>query len=275
MNLNNKQQRGKKGFGAQYVAKNCNASHITSPNDRDIYKDTLRVAVHRGGVGGETPKRGRPSIIPSEFTNTVSKQAIIMQVAGHGEAKLKVVVNTDNVLIFGTKWAGKINTNNMWSKECTKHPIKLQPLKVKDSEDRWVNWLSYKYINELKYLVKDLLIDMNMVKYKPGWISNICFLVYLFTTYMLRISYCFFYQMVYGPSCHSIIPMIPGIFQHIKNTTNIINSKQKSRINYSILWKLIIPPFRRACCRKSALYYWRLLNQRSRGGVSSSIHIRL
>ena len=169
-----------------------------------------------------------------------------MQVAGKGEAKNKVMVNTSNLLIVGTIWADKINTDNAWKKAHTKHLEILQPVKVKGSEDRWVNWFSNKNINYWKYRVKDLLVDMNMVKDEPGWMSKTYLLVYFFTIYMFKISHCFFSKMVYGPRCHTIILMMSGIFSiQTKHNTSY-------HINYSMLWNFIFTPFRRACCRKFA-----------------------
>ena len=115
--------------------------HLTLTNDSRIDKDTLRVAVNRGDAGETSTKQGRPPIIPSKFTNTLSKQEILMQVAGQVEKESKATVNTANALIFGTKWTGKINTDNAWSKACTNYPEILQPRKLKDSEDGQVNWL--------------------------------------------------------------------------------------------------------------------------------------
>ena len=143
-NLNKIYRRGKKESVARAVAEKYTAFHLTSPNDRKIEKDTLRVAFNRGNAGKTPANWGRPSIIPSKFTNTPSKQAIMIQVAGQFEAKCKSVVNTPNMLIVGTKWVGKINTNNAWRKVCTKHPEISQPVKVKYSEDFQVNWLSLK-----------------------------------------------------------------------------------------------------------------------------------
>ena len=134
-----------------------------------------------------------------------------MQVAGQVEKESKATVNTANALIFGTKWTGKINTDNAWSKACTKYPEILQPRKLKDSEDGQVNWLPYKNINDWTDRVKDHLIDMNMVKYESGWISNTYFLVYFFTIYKFKISHCFLLQMMYDLRCHSIILVMPVI----------------------------------------------------------------
>ena len=148
-----------------------------------------------------------------------------MQVAGQVEKESKATVNTANALIFGTKWTGKINTDNAWSKACTKYPEILQPRKLKDSEDGQVNWLPYKNINDWTDRVKDHLIDMNMVKYESGWISNTYFLVYFFMISMLKISHYLFSQTVYDPRCNYIILMMPGSQQQ-KKEDQLLNATE-------------------------------------------------
>ena len=100
MNLNNKQQRGKKRFGSRAVYDKYNVFYITLPNNKDIDKDTLRVAVNRGDAGKIPSKRGRSLIVLSKYTNTLEKQAIMMQVAVKGEEKRKAMDNTANTIIF-------------------------------------------------------------------------------------------------------------------------------------------------------------------------------
>ena len=148
-----------------------------------------------------------------------------MQVAGQGEEKIKSMFNTATTLIVGTKWSGKINTDNAYRKARTKYPEILQPIKVKDSEDRQMNWMSYKNINDWKYTAKYIYIDMNMIKDELVWISNTYFLVYFFMISMLKISHYLFSQTVYDPRCNYIILMMPGSQQQ-KKEDQLLNATE-------------------------------------------------
>ena len=53
-------------------------------------------------------------------------------------------------------------------------------MKIRDSDDRRVDWLSFKNINQGTDDAKNLLIDMGMVKDEPGWISKLLSVLFLF-----------------------------------------------------------------------------------------------
>ena len=82
------------------------------------------------------------------------------------------MITAAQALTVGTLWEDKICPRNLWRKTRTNHPAILQPVKLKNSEDRRVEWLSFKNINTWTDAAKKLLIDMDMVKDEPGYISK-------------------------------------------------------------------------------------------------------
>ena len=182
-NLSDDQKRGKHKFGARAIANKYNETELTSPNDRKINRETLRHWVGKGNAGKTPPKRGRPTFIPDELPRALATHAVMMQVSGGGEATGKKMVTTGAALLVGTQWEDKICPVNLWRKTRKRNPAILQPVKVKDSEDRRVDWLSFKNINLWTDAAKKLLIEMDMVKNEPGFIST-----YLFLPFFLRFN---------------------------------------------------------------------------------------
>ena len=137
-NLSDDQKRGKHKFGARAIANKYNETELTSPNDRKINRETLRHWVGKGNAGKTPPKRGRPTFIPDKLPRALVTHAVMMQVSGSGVATGKKMITTGAALLVGTQWEDKICPVNLWRKTRKQNPAILQPVKVKDSEDRRV-----------------------------------------------------------------------------------------------------------------------------------------
>lgn len=164
---------GKRGFGVDAVSEDVNSRLLSSPNDRKIKPTALYNAVKEGRIGVSPLKRGRKAVIPEILPSALAAQAVMMQVAGVGEAsakKMKVLVEG---LTSGTKWEDKINPDYTWRKTRTQHPAILNPVKAKKNEDRRVDWLSYNNIMTWTERAKDFLISIGMAKDEPGVIRKL------------------------------------------------------------------------------------------------------
>lgn len=138
---------GKRGCGSVSVAKEFNL-HLSSPNDKQITKTAIANALDRGEVGMSPPKRGRPRRVPKEFTSSLAKHVVMMQACGEAEASRPTMLATARALTDRTKWEGKFNTNYALRKTLRDHPAILNPVMAKNNEDRRVDWLTFKNIND-------------------------------------------------------------------------------------------------------------------------------
>ena len=77
---------GKRGTGFSSVISRINEEMLSSPNDKKITKSSVHRAVSRGQFGVSPVKNGRPSKVPPELTRGVACHAVMMQIAGEGEA---------------------------------------------------------------------------------------------------------------------------------------------------------------------------------------------
>jgi hypothetical protein len=164
---------GKRGFGVDAVSVDVNSRLLSSPHDRKIKPTALYNAVKEGRIGISPLKRGRKVVIPEILPTALAAQAVMMQVAGVGEAsakKMKVLVEG---LTSGTEWQEKINPSYIWRKTRTQHPAILNPVKAKKNEDRRVDWLSYDNIMKWTEHAKAFLISIGMAKDEPGVIRKL------------------------------------------------------------------------------------------------------
>ena len=110
--------------------------------------------------------------MPEDLMKDITVHSIMMQVSGEGEAKGSHMMKLISGLGSGTKWEGTINPAYVWRKARSSNPAIINPFKVKDDEDRSVDWLTFCNINDWTDQAKRVLIDMNMVKDEPGEISK-------------------------------------------------------------------------------------------------------
>jgi len=143
-----------------------------SPNDRKIRAQTLIDSVARGEFGVSPRKQGRPAIVPLALTKAIAAHATMMQVSGESEASGPKMTATVIALTHGTKWEGQFNPDYAWRKTRAVHPEILNPVQAKNHEDRRVDWLSFKNINDWTDGVKQYLIDLGMLKDEPGIICE-------------------------------------------------------------------------------------------------------
>ena len=79
--------QGKRGFGANAVAKKYNENLLSSPNDKKIKKTTLTRSVHSGEVGVSPKNQGRlKNPHPPGFAKACATHATMMQLSGEAEA---------------------------------------------------------------------------------------------------------------------------------------------------------------------------------------------
>ena len=174
---------GKKGYGPVSIVDKWNREVLTLPSDRKLSKSALSAAVHAGRVGHSPPKRGRPRTIPLVLTETLAAHATMLQVSGEGDVNRQKMVIAGKALMMGTEWEHKICPDYLWRKVREDHPALLNPVKQKHNEDRRVDWLTYKNVNDWTDRAKAYLCELGMVKNEPGFISELllCFLRSHFT----------------------------------------------------------------------------------------------
>jgi hypothetical protein len=77
---------GKRGTWFSSVISRINEEMLSSPNDKKLTKSSVHRAVSQGQFGVSPVKNGRPSKVPPELTRGLACHAIMMQIAGEGEA---------------------------------------------------------------------------------------------------------------------------------------------------------------------------------------------
>lgn len=181
-NMNDVNKNGKRGFGVDAVANDINERLLTSPNDRKLKPTSVYNAVKDGRIGVTPMKRGRKSVVPEILPASLATQAVMMQVAGVGEASAKTMKVLVEGLVAGTEWEDKIDAEYTWRKTRSSHPEILNPVKAKKNEDRRVEWLSYANIMTWTERAKEFLISIGMAKNEPGVIrkstANYCTILF-------------------------------------------------------------------------------------------------
>mmetsp|Transcript_11460 Transcript_11460/g.17411 ORF Transcript_11460/g.17411 Transcript_11460/m.17411 type:complete len:192 (+) Transcript_11460:313-888(+) len=102
------------------------------------------------------------------ITETLAAHATMMQVSGEGEANRQNMVLAAKALMMGMEWEKKICPDYLWRKVREDHPAILNPMRQKHNEDRWVDWLTYKNVNDWTDQEKAYLVELGMVKNEPG-----------------------------------------------------------------------------------------------------------
>ena len=186
-------KRGKRGCGSKAIALRINSEILTSPSDRKLSGSTLHDAVKRGDVGVSPPRWGREKMIPEAVTKGLAVHAAMLQVSGNGEAsKAKLKAATD-ALKTGEKWEGLFDTEYALKAARRRHPELLNPAGAKNTDDRRMDWLTFKMINEWTDRMKSFLIGIEMLLDSPGYISKYPCLLdsSLFITLTYLYAFCF------------------------------------------------------------------------------------
>ena len=144
-------------------------------------------------------------MIPLVLTKILVAHAAMMQVSGEGEANRQKMVITAKALMMGTEWEQKICPDYLWRKVREDHPVILNPIKQKHNEDRRVDWLTYKNVNDWTDRSKAYLVELSTVKNEPGLISELLVCFY-FLTFQFTFSNTRFLQMGFGLRSLSSIP---------------------------------------------------------------------
>ena len=138
---------------------------------------TLGNCVRSGNFGVSPPKQGRKDKIPSELTRALAVQSAMMQVSGEGDASAPKMLTTLNALIYGTEWEEQVNIDYLWRRARKDHLEIMNPVRAKNSDDRRVDWLTYKNVRQWNGRAKKFLIDIGMAKDEPGLIRELSFIM--------------------------------------------------------------------------------------------------
>ncbi len=118
-------------------------------------------------------KKGRPEIIPPQFTKALATHATMMQVAAAGgEASGKGMRTVIKAMTDGTKWEGKFNSEYAWRQTRSKLPELFIPAKAKAHEDQRMEWLTARNINDWMDGAKAYLVKHDFVIDIPGYICE-------------------------------------------------------------------------------------------------------
>ena len=171
-NQANEEMRGKRGYGAQAIAEKVNTSMLSSPNDHKLSATSLQRAIESKRAGQLPSKLGRPERIPFQLVAALAKQSAMTQVASEGEASGKKIKALTEGLVTGTKWESVFSTEYCWKRTRSQHSDILNLVRAKINEDRRVEWLTYKNINDWTAAAKKFLIAIGMAKDEPGIIRE-------------------------------------------------------------------------------------------------------
>ena len=165
---------GKRGNGVETVCERINFLYLSEPGDRKLTRGAIREATGKRKEYGKTPpKRGRRPKITKLVTDQVAMQAAMMQASGEGEATTAKLSRALFAATTGTEHEGISIISMPWRR----HDVNIQPsfspyVQAKNDDDRRVEWLTYKNINDWTYAVKGELINLGIVFDKPGLISE-------------------------------------------------------------------------------------------------------
>ena len=173
-------EEGTKGtVSIQNAVDQINMQLLHSPNDKKLKKTTVYNAIARGSFGVSPLKNGRPRKVPPELTRGLACHAVMMQSSGEGEASSLKMRAIAGALTLGTQFENKFSTDYLWQRTRIEHPKMLYPAKAIDNEDRCVDWLTYKNINDWNKRAKKILIDIGMCTPERGLIrkSLVCLII--------------------------------------------------------------------------------------------------
>ena len=167
-------QAGKRGKGLRAIAARYNSMYLTEPGDRRLTRQALHNCINeRGEHGVSPPKRGKPfKDGHAELTQQLALQAAMSQAAGAGEVTSRMLKNSIVAATAGTKHEGNFNARYVASCSRFLHPEVFHPVMALTNEDRRVEWLTYKNLNDWTDIVKRELVDIGMVNDKSGFVSK-------------------------------------------------------------------------------------------------------
>ena len=170
---------GKHGNGLRAIAARYNLEYLNEPYDRRLTRQAIDQCINvRGEHGVSPPKRGAPyKKRHPELTEQLALQAAMNQAAGAGEVTSRMLKNAVTAATVGTEHEGKFKPDYIVRSARKLHPEVFSPVKSLTNEDRRVEWLTYKNINDWTDLVKAELINLGIVYDKPGFMSKLLLMV--------------------------------------------------------------------------------------------------
>ena len=160
-----------KGTGLRSIAEKYNLQLLDHPDDRELKPATLGDYIKVGVIGVLPPKRGRRRAIPNPVTDQLARETAMMQASGEGEATTAKLCRVLAAATTGTEHAGKFNSKYVVERARRDNPHIFQPRKAINDDDRRVEWMTFKNINDWTDAAKQVLIDLEMVKDEPGLMS--------------------------------------------------------------------------------------------------------
>jgi hypothetical protein len=117
-----KNSEGKRGTRLLAVISHINEEMLSSPNDKKLTKSSVHRAVSRGQFGVSPVKNRRQSKVPPELTHGLACHAVMLHIAGEGEASsLKMRAITAAVML-GTLHKNKFSADYLWGRTRIYHP---------------------------------------------------------------------------------------------------------------------------------------------------------
>ena len=165
----------KRGIGLRAIADRYNREMLWAPGDKQLTKSAIHVAFVRGQCGVSPLKKGPPVKVTPEITGQLAMHAAMMQASGQGEANCRNMRNTIIAMTVGTEHEAKLKTQYVFRKARATHPEVFTPVLAKNDDDRRIDWMTYKNINDWTDMVKKELLRIGMVVDKPGLISKFRF----------------------------------------------------------------------------------------------------
>ena len=84
----------------------------------------------------------------------------------------------------GTEHEASMDAEYVFRKARASHPEVFTPVLAKNADDRRIEWMTYKNINDWTDMVKEELIRIGMVVEKPGLISKWSFVLGHYLMYL-------------------------------------------------------------------------------------------
>jgi hypothetical protein len=183
----------------QNAVDQINMQLLHSPNDKKLKKTTVYNAIARGSFGVSPLKNGRPRKVLPELTCGLACHAVMMQASGKGEASSLKMRAIAGALMLGTQFENKFSTDYLWQRTRIEHPKMIYPAKAIDNEDRHVDWLTYKNINDWNKRAKEFLIDIGMCTPERGLIrkSLVCLTCLPYYRWTIVLTCLLFYHDVF------------------------------------------------------------------------------
>ena len=162
-----------KGKGAQAMADCWNKLELYSSSDKQLSRTVITDALNAGRIGVSPPKIVKPVKVVPDITSQFGRGAAMMQASGTGEATYAKMDKKNEALTVGTSHADTLNSKYTFCKARMAHPEIFNPVMAKNDDDRRIEWLTFKNINDWTDAVKEELVQIGMVKKELGIISEL------------------------------------------------------------------------------------------------------